>query len=312
MLKNQTKRLLQEGGMLQEGGSVDPVSGNSVPVGSMKEEVRDDIPAQLSEGEFVFPADVVRYIGLETLMKMRQAAKEGLKKMEAMGQMGNADEATMEDDGEFESEIDDILKEMEGGEEEEDEGKEKVEMAVGGMPMAPQPQQQSMPPAQMSAAPAPAVAPQEAEPNGMSGTEKQAVQGMQEAAAKPVSTFAPTQIIADSLTKSQASPERIKEVEKMMANVATQRAVMLRENDSVFIADAVEPGVYGVNTFSIDPPEIFNESVANVVNQFKKSNIKEIRGQGSDSQMVQALEAIGEKPEVFEGEMGTSYSLKLQ
>jgi hypothetical protein len=109
---------LAEGGMLQEGGTVDPVSGNEVPTGSLQEEVRDDIPAQLSEGEFIFPADVVRYIGLEKLMQLRQAAKEGLTKMEAMGQMGNSEEATMEDTGEFESEIDDILKEVESEKEE--------------------------------------------------------------------------------------------------------------------------------------------------------------------------------------------------
>jgi hypothetical protein len=36
----------------------------------MAEEVRDDIDAKLSEGEFVVPADVVRYIGLEKLMMM--------------------------------------------------------------------------------------------------------------------------------------------------------------------------------------------------------------------------------------------------
>ena len=125
--KLQTKKLLQEGGMLQEGGTVDPVSGNDVPVGSMQEEVRDDIPAKLSEGEFVFPADVVRYIGLERLMQMRQAAKEGLKKMEDMGQMSNADEATEEDDGEFESQLDEIFEEIEG------ENKEETEMQVGGM-----------------------------------------------------------------------------------------------------------------------------------------------------------------------------------
>jgi Arc/MetJ-type ribon-helix-helix transcriptional regulator len=107
--------MLQEGGLLQEGGTVDPASGNEVPTGSLQEEVRDDIPAQLSEGEFVFPADVVRFIGLERLMKMRQAAKEGLQKMNDMGQMANADEATMDDgaDTEFETEIDDILAEVE-------------------------------------------------------------------------------------------------------------------------------------------------------------------------------------------------------
>jgi hypothetical protein len=107
---------LADGGMLQEGGTVDPVSGNDVPTGSLQEEVRDDIPAQLSEGEFVFPADVVRYIGLEKLMQLRQAAKEGLAKMEAMGQMGNSEEATMDDTGEFESEIDGILEEVENEE----------------------------------------------------------------------------------------------------------------------------------------------------------------------------------------------------
>ena len=56
--------LFNDGGLLQEGGSIDEESGNDVPVGSLKEEVRDDIPAQLSEGEFVMPADVVRYMAL--------------------------------------------------------------------------------------------------------------------------------------------------------------------------------------------------------------------------------------------------------
>ena len=91
-------RGFQEGGLKDEGGKTDPVSGNEVPPGSLRKEVRDDIPAQLSEGEFVFPADVVRYIGLETLMRMRQEAKMGLAQMEAMGQMGNSEEATMPDD----------------------------------------------------------------------------------------------------------------------------------------------------------------------------------------------------------------------
>ena len=71
--------MFEDGGLMDEGGTVDPVSGNDVPPGSTQEEVRDDIPAQLSEGEFVFPADVVRYIGLSNLMRMRQEAKMGLK-----------------------------------------------------------------------------------------------------------------------------------------------------------------------------------------------------------------------------------------
>ena len=105
--------LFQEGGLRDEGGTIDPISGNDVPPGSLQEEVRDDIPAQLSEGEFVFPADVVRYIGLEKLMQMRQEAKQGLAMMESMGQMGNSEEAIMSDEIPFELSDLDISDDME-------------------------------------------------------------------------------------------------------------------------------------------------------------------------------------------------------
>ena len=98
MALSKQMEMFEDGGLKDEGGMIDEVSGNDVPSGSTREEVRDDIPAQLSEGEFVFPADVVRYIGLEKLMTIRQEAKQGLKQMEAMGQMGNSEEATMPDD----------------------------------------------------------------------------------------------------------------------------------------------------------------------------------------------------------------------
>jgi hypothetical protein len=101
--------MFEVGGLKDEGGTVDPVSGNDVPPGSTQTEVRDDIPAQLSEGEFVLPADVVRYIGLENLMQLRSKAKQGLAKMESMGQMGNSEEATMDDDLEYSAEIDALI-----------------------------------------------------------------------------------------------------------------------------------------------------------------------------------------------------------
>ena len=93
--------MFKKGGLKDEGGTKDPVSGNDVPSGSLKEEVRDDIDAKLSLGEFVFPADVVRFIGLQKLMQMRDKAKAGLQRMEDMGQMGNSDEAIIDDDVPF-------------------------------------------------------------------------------------------------------------------------------------------------------------------------------------------------------------------
>ena len=121
-MNNMAKQMemFDDGGLMDEGGTVDPVSGNDVPPGSNQEEVRDDIPAQLSEGEFVFPADVVRFIGLEKLMMIRQRAKAGLQRMEDMGQMGNSEEAVMPDDLPFSIEDLDM----------EDDG---LEMAQGGV-----------------------------------------------------------------------------------------------------------------------------------------------------------------------------------
>jgi len=118
----QSKNLFKAGGLKQDGGSIDKESGNDVPPGALQKEVRDDVDAKLSEGEFVFPADVVRYIGLEKLMQMRDMAKKGLQRMNDIGQMGNAEEVENPealhgeeemDDEMFSSEVDNILNESE-------------------------------------------------------------------------------------------------------------------------------------------------------------------------------------------------------
>jgi len=108
MLNQQMKMaFMEEGGLQDQGGTKDKASGNDVPSGSLKKEVRDDIPAMVSEGEFILPADVVRYHGLEKLMGLRQEAKAGLQVMEKMGQMGNSEEAEIPDDLPFS--LDDII-----------------------------------------------------------------------------------------------------------------------------------------------------------------------------------------------------------
>jgi len=67
---------------------VDPVSGNEVPPGSLPEEVRDDIDVKLSEGEYVVPADVLRFHGVKFFEDLRAEAKMGLAGMESAGRIG--------------------------------------------------------------------------------------------------------------------------------------------------------------------------------------------------------------------------------
>ncbi|WP_347852110.1 hypothetical protein, partial [Planktomarina sp.] len=87
-MNNQMEMIFNEGGITDDGMRRDPVSGNEIPPGSLAEEVRDDIPAQLSEGEYVVPADVVRFFGVKFFEDLRTEAKMGLSNMEANGRIG--------------------------------------------------------------------------------------------------------------------------------------------------------------------------------------------------------------------------------
>jgi len=84
-MNEQTQMAFALGG---EAETVDPVSGNDVPPGSLPEEVRDDIDAKLSEGEYVVPADVVRFFGVKLFEDLRMQAKIGLQQMDADGRIG--------------------------------------------------------------------------------------------------------------------------------------------------------------------------------------------------------------------------------
>lgn len=76
----------------------DPVSGNEVPPGALPSEVRDDIPARLSEGEYVVPADVLQYYGIKFFEDLRNKAKTKLAGLEEDGRMGGEpmNDASME------------------------------------------------------------------------------------------------------------------------------------------------------------------------------------------------------------------------
>jgi hypothetical protein len=84
-MEEQTQMAFALGGSVEE---VDPISGNEVPPGSLPEEVRDDIDARLSEGEYVVPADVVRYYGVKFFEDLRNQAKAGFEDMVANGRIG--------------------------------------------------------------------------------------------------------------------------------------------------------------------------------------------------------------------------------
>lgn len=128
--ERQMNRLMAEGGMTDDGMTREPVTGNEIPPGSMASEVRDDIPAQLSEGEYIVPADVVRFFGVRFFEELRNQAKQGLAEMDAEGRIGgakvDANGVPMEADEELTPEEEQMLMEALG----------QSGMAYGGMVQA--------------------------------------------------------------------------------------------------------------------------------------------------------------------------------
>ena len=86
--------LMSDHPMMKMVVGIEKESGNEIPPGSMPEEVADDIPAMLSEGEYVVPADVVRWHGVKTFEELRCEAKMGMGLMAHDGRIAEVDEET--------------------------------------------------------------------------------------------------------------------------------------------------------------------------------------------------------------------------
>ena len=110
----------------------DPVSGNDIPLGSTAENVRDDIPANLSEGEIVVPADVVNFHGVKLFEDLRAEAKIGYAQMAEDGRIGGSPlPTTTPNMADIDIEL--TLEDLEASEDMGEEEDNTVEMNRGGM-----------------------------------------------------------------------------------------------------------------------------------------------------------------------------------
>lgn len=80
------------GGMMDGIMGYDDVSGNPIPIGSSATNVRDDIEALISEGEYVLPAHVVSWHGLKHIKEMQAEAEMGLMSMQMDGLIQHVEE----------------------------------------------------------------------------------------------------------------------------------------------------------------------------------------------------------------------------
>ena len=98
--EQQMSMLLEGGGFNDQGGTVDPVSGNEVPIGNTQEGVRDDVPIMASEREYVVDAATVNYFGVQKYNDEKKAAAVGYQQMEQDGLLGQPTQGSTLDSNE--------------------------------------------------------------------------------------------------------------------------------------------------------------------------------------------------------------------
>ena len=91
------------------------MENKELPPGATEEDVADNIDAKLSPGEFIIPAHVVRFLGLDKLEKMVVKANEQLAELEAGGRIGGEPMEEEEDDVELPFGEDELVGFAEGG-----------------------------------------------------------------------------------------------------------------------------------------------------------------------------------------------------
>ena len=85
---------MAHGGMAGGSGMMSDPMPNLMPVGASENEVADDISIMISEGEYVLPANVVKWHGLKHIMDMQSEAEMGLMMMHDIGLIQEVDRET--------------------------------------------------------------------------------------------------------------------------------------------------------------------------------------------------------------------------
>ena len=97
---------------------VDPVSGNTAPLGALPAEVRDDIEVNVSPNEFVVNAATVRYFGQEFFDNLQDTAEEGWERIASTGDLPFRDDELEFEEGDDEPRVNfndgDIVEEGDG------------------------------------------------------------------------------------------------------------------------------------------------------------------------------------------------------
>nr|BAR34572.1 hypothetical protein [uncultured Mediterranean phage uvMED] len=202
------------------------------PPGATPKEVADDIPAMLSEGEYVLPANVVKYIGLERIINMHRQVLCEIQEMEDLGLIQNVDENGEPEDDDEEMKF--AKKPTEG----------VVEIIVASSPKSPSLMSKEPLNFRVGGAPGdPGEAQGSADPSGMSGPEGNVVDDM---------AGNPTGVAGPGSTVGKDNPVDVSGLTAVEVAIAAKAKEQGADNPRGTAKAATSMGYTGVNEFSTE------------------------------------------------------------
>jgi len=75
--------------------------------------------------------------------------------------------------------------------------------------------------------------------------------------------------------------------------VSSGNSILLQENDTVFVVTKIKPGVADVAMFTIDSPQVLQQSFMALLNKLRQSGIRIIYGDLENKDLVSLLQQSG-------------------
>ena len=125
--------------------------------------------------------------------------------------------------------------------------------------------------------------------------------------------MAPSSIIQQDMAREGYSPEKKTEFEDLMVRIATNKAMAMQRNNTVFVlTPSNTEGTVRLHTFTADQPDVLQDSIGQLIAKLKEAKVQKVESQTRDQETINALESGGYKPNVSEEGGMYTYTMDIQ
>lgn len=120
-----------------------------------------------------------------------------------------------------------------------------------------------------------------------------------------------TDIIKADLTRHEYEGDITDHLNCIAENLAAKKSVMLRFSDTLFFCTTIEPYVFYVHLYTIDPVKKLAGAINGGIDAVKLAGVKRIGATTTNPQIIKLLKKMGYPVEVQQHENKYSWTLEI-